>query len=81
MYRIYLAIRQGFRFSRMTTYNLISLMKFALILIFSFRSNPEDRDPSYKMDLDLLDYFVRKITLSYNRRNTVWILKAPEMNL
>ena len=65
----------------MTTYKLISLMEFALILIFIFRSNPEDRDPSYKMDLDFLDYFVRKITLSYNRRNTVLILKAPEMNL
>ena len=34
-----------------------------------FQNNPKDLDPSCRMDLDLLDCFGRKITLSYNRRN------------
>ena len=47
------------------------LWNFAILPILPFLNNPKDLDPSYKMDLDLLDCFGRKITLSYNRRNMV----------
>ena len=46
-------------------------MKFRYITNFTFLNNPKDLDLSYKTDLDLLDCFGRKKTLSYNRRNMV----------
>ena len=47
------------------------LWTFAIVLVLPFQDNPEDQDPSYKMDLDLWDCFGRKITLSHIQRNTV----------
>ena len=35
-------------------------MKFAMILVLPFLNNPKDLDPSYKMDLDIMDCFVSK---------------------
>ena len=52
--------KTGFPLSRMTTYNLISLLSFALIQVLPFLNNPKDVDPSYKMDLEFWDCFGRK---------------------
>ena len=49
-------------------------MKFCYNTNFTLPNNPKDLDPSCKMDLDLLDCFGRKKTLSYNRRNRVLFL-------
>ena len=38
---------------------------------FSFLNNPNDLDPYYKTDLDILDCFERKNNLSYSHRDTV----------
>ena len=38
---------------------------------FNFQNNPENLDPSYKMDLDFWDYFERGKNPSYNQKNTV----------
>ena len=73
VYHIYSAIRQGFAFSRMTTKNEISPMKFCY-MILPFLNSHKDLDPSYKMDLDFWDCFGRKKTASYNRSNTVHCL-------
>ena len=50
-----LGYKMGFFLSRMTTY-----MKFAIIQVLPVQNNLKDLDPSYKMDLDLLDCFGRK---------------------
>ena len=44
----------------MTTNNLISPMKFAIILVLPFLNSPKDLDRSYMMDLDFWDCFGRK---------------------
>ena len=59
-YRIFPAIRRGFRPSRMTSNNLISPMNFAIIPTLPFLNNAKVLDPSYKTDLELLDCFGRK---------------------
>ena len=53
----------------MTTYNLISCVKFCYNTSLTFLN--EALDLSYKMDLDFWNCFGRKKTLSYNRRNKV----------
>ena len=60
MYSIYLAIRQGFSLSRMTTNNLISHLKFCYNTSFTFLNNPNDLDPSYKMAVDFWNCFEMK---------------------
>ena len=71
----YLVIRQlfsyktGFPFSRYITKSV--LRNFALIPVLPFLNNPKDLDPAYKMDLDFWDCFGRKISPTYNQRNTV----------
>ena len=60
-YRIFPAIRRGFRPSKLTSNTLISPMKnFAIIPTLPFLNNAKVLDPSYKMDLELLDCFGRK---------------------
>ena len=44
-------------------------MKFCYNMSFTLPKNPEDLDPSYKMDLDFWNCFGRGNTLSYNQRN------------
>ena len=62
-YHIFPAIRRGFRPARMTSNNLISPMKFCYNTNSTpFLNNAKDLDPSYKMDLELLDCFGRKKT-------------------
>ena len=39
------------------------LLNFAIIQVLSFLNNPNDLDPSYKMDLDFWDCFGRKKNL------------------
>ena len=50
-YRIYLAIRRGFRLCRMTG-NYTSPINLCYNTILTFLNNPKDLDPSYKTDLD-----------------------------
>ena len=38
----------------LTTYHIYSVLRQSL---FFFQNNPKNLDPSYKMDLDLWDYF------------------------
>ena len=42
-----------------------------------FLNNPKDLDPSVKTDLDLWGCFGRKIILSYNQGNTVFLFLNP----
>ena len=42
---------------------------------FTLSNNPKDIDPPYKTDLDFSDCFGRKITPSYNQRDTVHLCK------
>ena len=65
-----MVIRLGLPFSRMTTKNLISAMKVAIIQILPFLNNPKDLYPSDKMDLDF-GIVLKGKQLSYNRRYTV----------
>ena len=51
------------------------LRNFAIIRVLAFLNNPKDLDPSYKMDLDFWDCFGRKISPTYNRRNTVPVFR------
>ena len=46
-------------------------MKFCCYTSFTFLNNPNDLDPSYKMDLDFWDCFEGKKILSYNQKNMV----------
>ena len=58
---VYLAIRQSFTLSRMTTNNYINPIKsFAVTQDLPFLNNPKDLDPSYKMDLDFWDCLGKK---------------------
>ena len=69
-YHIYLAIRQGFTLSRMTTQITKSVVcNFAVIQVLLSLNNHKNLAVSRKMDLDYWDCFGRKKTLSYNRRN------------
>ena len=75
---MYLAIIWIYPLSRMTTNNLISPMKFCyntIIQVLPFLNNLKDLDSSYKLDLNVWECFIRKKTLSYNRRNTVTTLQ------
>ena len=70
-YRIFPAIRRGFRPSRMTSNNLISPMKFC----YNTNSNlPKQCQSSRSILQDgsrTFGLFWKEKTLSYNRRNTV----------
>ena len=74
-YPIYSAIRRGFPLSRMSTNNKISPLQFCCNTSLPILNNPKCLDLSYKTDLDFWNCFGRKITPSYNRRNTVWHVK------
>ena len=60
-YRIFPAIRRGFRPSRMTSNNLISPMKFCYNTNSTLPKQCQS-SRSYKTDLELLDCFGRKKT-------------------
>ena len=55
-YHIYSAIRLGISLPRMTK---SPQCNFAIIQVLTFLNNPKNLDPSYKMDLDFWDCFVR----------------------
>ena len=57
IYHIYLAIRQGFPLSRVTTNNLISPMKSCYYKVLFFLNNPKDLKLSYNRDLDFFLLF------------------------
>ena len=73
IYCIYLAIRQDFPFSGITTNTKPVLQNYARIRFLPFLNNPKDLDPSYKMDLGFWDCFGGKKLLSYIRRNMVCV--------
>ena len=58
--------KTGFHLSRMTTNNLISSMKFAIMRVLPFLNNPKDLDPSYKDGSRFLGLVWNEKTLSYN---------------
>ena len=60
MHHIYPAIRQDFSLSQMTSITKSVIWNFAIIQVLPFLNNPNNLDPSYKMDLDFWDCFGRK---------------------
>ena len=71
-YSIYSAIRRRvYPLSRMVTITKSVLWSFALTRVLPFLNIPKDLEPSYKTKLDFWNCLGRKITPTYNRRNTI----------
>ena len=76
LYRTYLAIRQGFPLSRMSTNNQISLMQFCCNTSFTLPKQSQRSRSVLKDGSRFLGLFWKKKTLSYKGRYMV-ILKGP----
>ena len=70
-HHIYPAIRRGFCPSRMTSNNLISLMKFCYNTNFTLPKQSKRSRSIFQDGSRSLGLFWKENNLSYNRRNTV----------
>ena len=79
MYRIFPAIRRGFRPSRMTSNNLISPMKFCYNTNSTLPKQCQSSRSVLKDGSRTFGLFWKEKNLSYNRRNTVDLCKRESL--